>query len=99
MSTRDFPESTTGWLEIGRAAGFRSGLQVFTDPTDFYRLFRFDAWAGTDITYIADRFYERTPVYCLVCLSSTVLDRAMITSERCIGIMVYHPLSWNDGIQ
>jgi SAM-dependent methyltransferase len=43
VSTCDFPESAADWLEIGRAAGFSSGLQVFTDPTDFYRLFRFDA--------------------------------------------------------
>jgi len=43
VSTCDFPESAADWLEIGRAAGFSAGHQVFTDPTDFYRLFRFDA--------------------------------------------------------
>ncbi|HYQ72351.1 MAG TPA: class I SAM-dependent methyltransferase [Gammaproteobacteria bacterium] len=43
VSTCDFPESAAVWLEIGRAAGFSSGRQVFTDPTDFYRLFLFDA--------------------------------------------------------
>ncbi|MEN8207504.1 MAG: class I SAM-dependent methyltransferase [Pseudomonadota bacterium] len=41
--TCDFPESAAGWLELGRAAGFVSGRQVFTDPTNFYRLFHFDA--------------------------------------------------------
>jgi SAM-dependent methyltransferase len=38
----DFPESTAGWFEIGRAAGFGESRQIFTDPTDLYRLFRFD---------------------------------------------------------
>jgi SAM-dependent methyltransferase len=42
VSTCDFPESAENWLEIGRAAGFGSGCQQFTDPTDLYRLFRFD---------------------------------------------------------
>ena len=39
----DFPEGAADWLEIGRAAGFGSARQLFADPTDFYRLFRFDA--------------------------------------------------------
>jgi len=43
VSTCDFPESAAGWLEIGRMAGFGSGRQLFTDRTDLYRLFRFDA--------------------------------------------------------
>ena len=42
VSTSDFPESAANWLEIGRAAGFGSGRQLFTDPTDLYCLFRFD---------------------------------------------------------
>lgn len=42
VSTCDFPESTAGWLEVGRAAGFSSGHLIFTDPTDLYCLFRFD---------------------------------------------------------
>jgi SAM-dependent methyltransferase len=42
VSTCDFPESAAGWVEIGRAAGFSSGCPLFTDPTDLYRLFRFD---------------------------------------------------------
>jgi SAM-dependent methyltransferase len=41
VSTCDFPESAADWFEIGRAAGFSSGRQMFTDPTDLYRLFRF----------------------------------------------------------
>lgn len=43
VSICDFPESAADWLEIGRAAGFSSGRQIYTDPTNFYRLFRFDA--------------------------------------------------------
>jgi len=43
VSTCDFPESAADWLKIGRAAGFSSGCQLFTDPTGLYSLFRFDA--------------------------------------------------------
>ena len=42
VSTCDFPESTADWLDTGRAAGFGSGRLLYTDPTGFYRLFRFD---------------------------------------------------------
>ena len=42
VCTCDFPESGAEWIEIGRAAGFESGRQVFTDPTDLYGLFSFD---------------------------------------------------------
>jgi len=42
VSTCDFPESAANWHEIGRAAGFGSGRQLFTDPTDLYSLFRFN---------------------------------------------------------
>jgi SAM-dependent methyltransferase len=42
VSTCDFPESATDWLDIGRTAGFSSGRQLFMDQTGLYRLFRFD---------------------------------------------------------
>ena len=42
VSTCDFPESAARWLEIGLEAGFGSGRQLFIDPTDLYRLYRFD---------------------------------------------------------
>jgi cyclopropane fatty-acyl-phospholipid synthase-like methyltransferase len=42
VSTCDFPEKAEDWLELGRAAGFRVSRQMFADPTDLYRLFRFD---------------------------------------------------------
>ena len=32
-----------GWCELGRNAGFREARQVFVDPTDFFRLFRYEA--------------------------------------------------------
>ena len=43
VSTCDFPETAAVWCELGREAGFREARQLFVDPTDFYRLFRFEA--------------------------------------------------------
>jgi 2-polyprenyl-3-methyl-5-hydroxy-6-metoxy-1,4-benzoquinol methylase len=43
VSTCDFPETAADWLMIGKEAGFSAGYQIFKDPTDLYRLFRFDA--------------------------------------------------------
>jgi 2-polyprenyl-3-methyl-5-hydroxy-6-metoxy-1,4-benzoquinol methylase len=43
VSTCDFPETAAVWCELGREAGFGEARQVFVDPTDFFRLFRFDA--------------------------------------------------------
>ena len=43
VSTCDFPETAAVWCELGRNAGFREARQIFVDPTDFFRLFRFDA--------------------------------------------------------
>ena len=40
VSTCDFPAA---WCELGREAGFGAARQVFVDPTDFFRLFRFEA--------------------------------------------------------
>jgi SAM-dependent methyltransferase len=42
VTTCDFPETATVWCELGREAGFSHARQVFVDPTDFFRLFRFD---------------------------------------------------------
>jgi hypothetical protein len=42
VTTCDFPETATMWCELGREAGFSHARQVFVDPTDFFRLFRFD---------------------------------------------------------
>jgi hypothetical protein len=38
----DFPETTDGWCDLGREAGFREARQIFVDPTDFFQLFRFE---------------------------------------------------------
>ena len=43
VATCDFPETAAVWCELGRKAGFREARQIFVDPTDFFRLFRFEA--------------------------------------------------------
>jgi SAM-dependent methyltransferase len=43
VSTCDFPETAAVWCELGREAGFHEARQIFVDPTDFFRLFRFEA--------------------------------------------------------
>src|SRR5262249_27987437 len=43
VSTCAFPETAATWCELGRAAGFGHARQVFVDPTDFFRLFRYEA--------------------------------------------------------
>jgi SAM-dependent methyltransferase len=42
VTTCDFPETAPVWCELGRAAGFVAAREVFVDPTDFFRLYRFD---------------------------------------------------------
>jgi hypothetical protein len=42
VTTCDFPETAAEWCELGREAGFGEARQVFVDPTDFLRLFRFE---------------------------------------------------------
>jgi ubiquinone/menaquinone biosynthesis C-methylase UbiE len=46
VTTCDFPETAAVWCELGREAGFAQARQVFVDPTDFFRLFRFEANAA-----------------------------------------------------
>jgi len=43
VTSCDFPETAAVWCELGREAGFGAARQVFVDPTDFFRLFRFEA--------------------------------------------------------
>jgi len=38
---RDFPETATKWLELGREAGFASAEPLFVDERDLYQLFLF----------------------------------------------------------
>jgi hypothetical protein len=47
VTTCDFPETAAVWCELGREAGFAQARQVFVNPTDFCRMFRFDGGAGT----------------------------------------------------
>ncbi len=42
IETCDLPETAAGWLDLGREAGFRSATQLFVDPTDGLRIFRYD---------------------------------------------------------
>jgi SAM-dependent methyltransferase len=39
----DFPETTTQWHALGRAAGFNSVREVFVSPTDLLRMYCFSA--------------------------------------------------------
>jgi SAM-dependent methyltransferase len=41
--TCDFPETPAVWCELGRDAGFGEAREMFVDPTDLYRLFRYAA--------------------------------------------------------
>jgi len=43
VETCDFPETAASWCRLGREAGFGEARQVFADPTDFFRLFRYEA--------------------------------------------------------
>jgi hypothetical protein len=43
VTTCDFPETAAVWCELGRAAGFRKTRELFADPSDFFRLFRFES--------------------------------------------------------
>jgi len=38
----DLPETSAVWLSLGRDAGFTTARQLFVDPTDFYRVYRYD---------------------------------------------------------
>jgi SAM-dependent methyltransferase len=37
----DFPETASGWRELGRAAGFGAVRQLFASPNDLFRLYVF----------------------------------------------------------
>jgi hypothetical protein len=42
VTTCDFPETASTWLELGRQAGFSKAGSPFLDPSGFYRIYRFD---------------------------------------------------------
>jgi ubiquinone/menaquinone biosynthesis C-methylase UbiE len=41
IETCDFPETVTGWRELGRKAGFARAESEFVDPSDFFHLFHY----------------------------------------------------------
>jgi uncharacterized protein YjbI with pentapeptide repeats len=43
VTTCDFPETAAGWCDLGRAAGFGTARELFVDPLDLLRLYRFEA--------------------------------------------------------
>jgi hypothetical protein len=42
IETSDLPETASGWLDLGREAGFAKATQLFVDPSDGLRIFRYD---------------------------------------------------------
>ncbi|WP_137389041.1 class I SAM-dependent methyltransferase [Rhodoligotrophos defluvii] len=42
IETSDLPEPAETWLDLGRRAGFSHAVQVFADPTNLYRMFRYE---------------------------------------------------------
>ena len=42
VRTSDLPETRASWIELGNKAGFARSREIFTDPTDFYCLYRYD---------------------------------------------------------
>lgn len=42
IATCDLPETGSGWLKLGRQAGFSRARDLFADPTDSLRVFRYD---------------------------------------------------------
>jgi hypothetical protein len=42
VTTSDLPESAATWLDVGRQAGFSGAREIFCDPTDLYRVYRYD---------------------------------------------------------
>jgi hypothetical protein len=41
VRTYDFPETLSGWRDLGRKAGFSVARELFVDPNDLLRLFVF----------------------------------------------------------
>jgi hypothetical protein len=43
VRTYDFPETTSRWHSLGREAGFAQVRELFVAPTDFFRMYCFQA--------------------------------------------------------
>ncbi len=46
IDTCDLPESSEVWLSLGRDAGFSHARQIYANPTDLYRMYRYEATMG-----------------------------------------------------
>jgi SAM-dependent methyltransferase len=44
VRTYDFPETVSGWRELGREAGFAAVRELFVTPTSLFRLFSFQPY-------------------------------------------------------
>jgi hypothetical protein len=42
VRTCDLPETPAVWMDLGRQAGFSSAQQLFVDPNELFRVFRYD---------------------------------------------------------
>lgn len=42
VTTCDFPETASTWIELGGQAGFSRAESLFLDPTSFYSIYRYD---------------------------------------------------------
>jgi hypothetical protein len=42
VRTSDLPETRSGWIDVGKEAGFARSREVYVDPTDMYCLYRYD---------------------------------------------------------
>jgi hypothetical protein len=42
VRSSDLPETRSGWIEVGKEAGFSKAREVYVDPTDMYRLYRYE---------------------------------------------------------
>lgn len=42
IETSDLPETASGWIDLGRQAGFARATQLFVDPSDGLRIFCYD---------------------------------------------------------
>jgi hypothetical protein len=42
VRSSDLPEPRSGWIDVGKQAGFSNSREVYVDPTDMYCLYRYD---------------------------------------------------------
>jgi hypothetical protein len=42
VTSCDYPETNAVWIKLGRDAGFGEAREIYCDPTDFYRVYRYD---------------------------------------------------------